>query len=56
MKYLGLAVLLAVAGLSGCKSAYYGAMEKVGVSKRDIMVDRVKEASNAQTEAKETIR
>jgi hypothetical protein len=29
-------------GLCGCSSMYYGAMEKLGVHKRDIMVDRVK--------------
>lgn len=39
--------------LTGCQSMYYGAMEKVGYHKRDIMVDRVEEVSEAQTEAKE---
>lgn len=39
--------------LAGCQSAYYGAMEKVGVHKRDIMVDRVESAQEAQTDAKE---
>ena len=39
--------------LAGCQSAYYGAMEKVGVHKRDIMVDRVESAQDAQTDAKE---
>lgn len=43
--------LLALVG--GCSSAYYGAMEKVGVHKRDIMVDRVEGARNAQQEAQE---
>jgi hypothetical protein len=38
--------------VAGCQSAYYGAMEKVGVHKRDIMVDRVKEARDAQEDAK----
>ncbi|QSX40673.1 DUF2959 domain-containing protein [Shewanella cyperi] len=37
--------------LSGCQSAYYGAMEKVGYHKRDIMVDRVKDAKESQEEA-----
>ncbi|MGL6122730.1 MAG: DUF2959 domain-containing protein [Shewanella sp.] len=37
--------------LSGCQSAYYGAMEKVGYHKRDIMVDRVKDAKASQTNA-----
>lgn len=42
-----------VAALAGCQSAYYGAMEKVGVHKRDIMVDRVESVQEAQTDAKE---
>lgn len=37
--------------LVGCESTYYAAMEKVGVHKRDIMVDRVEEARDAQEEA-----
>lgn len=44
---------LLVAALAGCQSAYYGAMEKVGVHKRDIMVNRVEAAQEAQTDAKE---
>jgi len=40
-------------GAVGCSSAYYGAMEKIGVHKRDIMVDRVKEARDTQEEAKQ---
>lgn len=40
----------------GCQSAYYNAMEKVGVHKRDILVDRVEEARDAQVEAKETFK
>jgi hypothetical protein len=39
--------------LAGCQTAYYGTMEKLGVHKRDIMVDRVEAARDAQTEAKE---
>lgn len=39
--------------LSGCGTMYYGAMEKLGIHKREIMVDRVKEARDAQKEAKE---
>jgi len=37
--------------LGGCQSAYYGAMEKVGYHKRDIMVDRVTDAKDSQEEA-----
>ncbi len=42
--------------LTGCQSAYYSAMEKVGVHKRDILADRVEEARDAQVEAKEQFR
>jgi hypothetical protein len=37
---------------SGCSSVYYGAMEKVGIPKRKILVDRVGAAREAQQEAK----
>ena len=37
----------------GCSKAYYGAMEKVGVHKRDILVDRVENARDAQADAQE---
>ena len=39
--------------ISGCQSAYYSAMEKVGVHKRDILVDRVEDTRDAQDEAQE---
>lgn len=39
--------------LSGCQSAYYSAWEKVGVEKRDIMVDRVENAKESQEDAQE---
>jgi hypothetical protein len=42
-----------VLGLSGCSSMYYGTMERLGVHKRDIMVDRVKAARDTQNEAKQ---
>lgn len=40
---------------SGCTSVQYSAMEKVGVYKRDILVDRVEDAQQAQQEAKEEV-
>ena len=43
---------LAVA-LTGCSTAYYGAMEKLGIPKRQILVDRVESARGAQQEAKQ---
>ncbi len=49
----GLLVLVAIFfGLGGCQTMYYETMEKVGVHKREIMVDRVKEARDSQDEAK----
>ncbi|MDR3088971.1 MAG: DUF2959 domain-containing protein [Desulfobulbaceae bacterium] len=54
MLYVGMPLIFVVlAALSACSSAYYGAMEKVGVHKRDIMVDRVEDARDAQSEAQE---
>ena len=44
--------LVAAALLAGCQSAYYGAMEKFGYEKRDILVNRVDDAREAQQEAK----
>lgn len=38
--------------LAGCSAAYYGAMEKIGYAKRDILVSRVEKAQTAQQEAK----
>lgn len=39
--------------LGGCSSAYYGAMEKIGFPKREILVDRVEKTRDAQNDAKE---
>lgn len=50
----GLLCLLLV--FSGCSTVYYNAMEKFGVEKRDILVDRVGEARDAQSDARETFR
>ncbi|MCL2917141.1 DUF2959 domain-containing protein [Shewanella litorisediminis] len=50
---LSLALLGSALLLGGCQSAYYGAMEKVGYHKRDIMVDRVKDAKESQEEAQQ---
>lgn len=46
-------VLASVFLLSGCQSAYYAAWEKVGVEKRDILVDRVENAKESQEDAQE---
>lgn len=39
--------------LFGCETTYYKTMEKFGYHKRDLMVERVEEARDAQNEAKE---
>lgn len=39
--------------LSSCSSVYYGTMEKMGIPKRQILVDRVEAARLAQVEAKQ---
>lgn len=39
--------------LAGCSGVYYDAMEKVGIPKRKILVDRVEAARGSQQEAKE---
>src|SRR4051812_21479336 len=52
-RWLPLLLLGGVLGLTGCSSVYYSAMEKVGIPKRKILVDRVGEAREAQTDAKE---
>lgn len=48
-----LLLTFALLALAGCQSAYYSAMEKVGLHKRDILVDRVEDARDSQQEAKE---
>ncbi|HAD49027.1 MAG TPA: DUF2959 domain-containing protein, partial [Idiomarina sp.] len=51
-----LAAVTAVLLLTGCQTAYYSTMEKLGIEKRDILVDRVDEAKDSQGEAQEEFR
>jgi hypothetical protein len=39
--------------LASCSTAYYRALETVGIEKRDILADRVEDARDAQSDAKE---
>ena len=48
-----LLAILSLAGLPACRSAWYSTLEAFGVHKRDLLVDRVEEARDAQAEAKE---
>ncbi len=41
--------------LTSCASVQYSALEKVGIHKRDILVDRVEDARDAQTETREQL-
>lgn len=52
MRYL-LIILPLLLSITACQSAYYSAMEKVGVHKRDILSDRVEEAQQSQQQAQE---
>lgn len=47
------AVVLFAVGWAGCRSAYYDAMEQVGVHKRHILRDRVEDGQEEQREAQE---
>jgi len=51
--FLALLIPLCV---TSCRSVYYNTMEKFGMHKRDILVDRVKEAKDSQEEAKQQFR
>lgn len=49
-KYILVALLMS---LIACESTYYSAWEKVGVHKRDIMVDRIEDVRESQQDVKE---
>src|SRR5687767_2630947 len=58
MKRIELSTCLALAALAlapsfACQYAYYSTMEAFGKAKRDILVDRVEQARDEQTAAKE---
>ena len=48
-------LVLPLAPLTGCQSAYYRTMRKFGKEKRDILVSRVKDARKDQQQTKEQI-
>jgi hypothetical protein len=50
---LALLLCAAIFAGPGCQTTYYNTMEKFGVAKRDILVDRVKAARNSQQATKE---
>jgi predicted nucleic acid-binding Zn-ribbon protein len=50
VKTMGAVLLMS---LVGCQTAYYGAMEKIGIDKRDILVDRVEDVRDSQKDSQE---
>lgn len=48
-----LSLLLAVLLLAACQTAYYNTMERFGIEKREILVDRIGDAQKAQEEGQE---
>lgn len=49
---LGLCIVMSLMMFTaGCASTYYGAMESVGIPKRDILVSRVEDARDSQQDA-----
>lgn len=54
MVRLGL-IIGTLLALTGCASVQYSALEKVGIHKRDILVDRVEDARDAQSETREQL-
>lgn len=53
MKARLLIICAIVFALSGCQTAYYSAMDRLGIPKRDILVERITEAQEAQQEGQE---
>lgn len=49
----GLMAVLMLVTLTACESVYYRGMEKIGIPKRDIFVDRIEEVQSAQREGQE---
>lgn len=48
-----LAAVTALMLLSGCESVYYDTMEQFGYHKREILIDRIEDAQDAQEEGQE---
>lgn len=56
MKFLiNTLLVLAFVQFTGCASVQYNALEKVGIHKRDILIDRIEDARDSQQETKEQV-
>ncbi len=56
MRRLAPFLLVLLLAATGCQRAYFNALERIGIEKRDVLVDRVQEARDSQNEAKEEFR
>ena len=56
MARLAALLLVVLLTATGCQRAYFDALEKIGVEKRDLLVSRVEDARDSQNEAKEEFR
>jgi len=54
MRYFAAVITLLL--ISSCQSTYYDAMESLGIHKRDILIDRIVDAQQAQQEGQEQFR
>lgn len=52
-RFTTLVMVVSLILLTACADTYYDAMEKVGIHKRDIMVDRVEAAQESQKDAQQ---
>lgn len=52
-KFLYCLLSISLTFILGCETAYYNAWEKLGIEKRDILVDRVEDARDSQEDAQE---
>lgn len=55
-RFAPLMLVLSLTLLGGCESTYFNTMEKFGVHKRDILIDRIEEAQEAQQEGQQQFR
>jgi hypothetical protein len=53
LKYLPKFLIVLSILLAGCQTAYYNAMEEFGIHKRDILIDRIEDAQEAQQDGQE---
>ncbi len=53
MRLIHILSILSLLYFTGCQSAYYASLEKFGIEKRDVLIDRVEDARDEQADTKE---